>query len=57
MRLEATSNEEYLLQLFEKEIQQREERKINLLLTQATLPKVSGNPFDWKDIVLTQGIE
>ena len=32
MRLEATSNEEYLLKLFEKEIEQREERKINLLL-------------------------
>ena len=29
-----------LLQLFEREIQQREERKLNLLLTQATLPKV-----------------
>lgn len=55
--LEAPSNEEYLLQLFEKEIEQREERKMNLLLTQAALPKVGGNPFDWKDIVLTAGLE
>ncbi|PKG21518.1 IS21-like element helper ATPase IstB [Niallia nealsonii] len=55
--LEASSNENYLLQLFEKEIEQREERKVNLLLTQATLPKASGNPFDWKDIVLTAGMD
>ncbi|MFS0614223.1 IS21-like element helper ATPase IstB [Lederbergia ruris] len=55
--VEASSNEEYLLQLFEREIQQREERKINLLLTQATLPKVGNNPFDWKDIILTQGLK
>ncbi|WP_243138237.1 IS21-like element helper ATPase IstB [Heliorestis acidaminivorans] len=54
--IEATSNEEYILRLFEKEIQQREERKINLLLTQATLPKVSNNPFIWKDIILSQGL-
>ncbi|MGO5014863.1 IS21-like element helper ATPase IstB [Niallia sp. Sow4_A1] len=52
----ATSNEEYLLKLFEKEIEQREERKTNLLLTQASLPKVNGKPFDWKDIVLTAGL-
>ena len=55
--IKATSNEDYLLLLFEKEIQQREERRINLLLKQATLPKVSGNPFDWKDIILTQGLD
>lgn len=54
--VQAASNEDYLLQLFEREIQQREERKTNLLLTQATLPKVGGNPFDWKDIVLAQGL-
>ncbi|MCB5237192.1 IS21-like element helper ATPase IstB [Niallia circulans] len=54
--IEATSNEEYLLKLFEKEIEQREERKTNLLLTQASLPKVNGKPFDWKDIVLTAGL-
>ncbi|MFT8319521.1 MAG: IS21-like element helper ATPase IstB [Bacillus sp. (in: firmicutes)] len=54
--VEAETNEKYLLQLFEKEIEQREERKMNLLLTQATLPKVGRNPFNWKDIVLTQGL-
>jgi len=54
--VEASSHEEFLLRLFENEIQQREERKMNLLLKQATLPKVGGNPFDWKDIVLTQGL-
>lgn len=54
--LEAASNEEYLLKLFEKEIEQREERKSNLLLTQATLPKVNGKPYDWEDIVLTLGL-
>ncbi|MGE7664890.1 IS21-like element helper ATPase IstB [Ureibacillus composti] len=55
--VEATSNENYLLQLFEKEIEKRKERKMNLLLTQASLPKVGGNPYDWKDIVLTAGME
>jgi len=54
--IKAESHEEYLLQLFEREIQQREERKINSMLTQACLPKVSENPFDWKDIVLTKGL-
>jgi len=54
--IEAITNETYLLKLFEKEIEQREERKMNLLLTQATLPKIKGNPFDWKDILLTQGL-
>ncbi len=34
-------------------MEQWEERKINLL-TQATFPKVKRNPFDWKNIVLTQ---
>jgi DNA replication protein DnaC len=55
--IEAASNEEYLLRLFEREIQQREERKINVLLTQATLPKVSDTPFNWKEIVLAKGLE
>lgn len=52
----ATNNEEYLLRLLEQEIQQRDERKTNLLLQQATLPKVVGTPFDWKDIKLGQGL-
>lgn len=52
----ANTNEDYLLELFRREIEQREERKTNLLLTQATLPKTKGNSFDWKDILLTQGL-
>lgn len=55
--VEATSNEEFLVRLFEKEIEQREERKTNILLTQATLPKINGNPFEWKDIILNQGLK
>ncbi|EWG08330.1 MULTISPECIES: IS21-like element helper ATPase IstB [Cytobacillus] len=55
--IEAASNEEYILKLFEHEIQQREERKMNLLLKQATLPKIGTNPYDWKDIVLTPGLK
>ncbi|MED3648698.1 IS21-like element helper ATPase IstB [Halalkalibacterium halodurans] len=54
--VEAANTEEYLLKLFEKEIEQREERKINLLFKAATLPNVSGKPFDWKDIQLGQGL-
>lgn len=54
--VEAANIEEYLLKLFEKEIEQREERKINLLFKAATLPNVSGKPFDWKDIQLGQGL-
>lgn len=54
--LEAASNEEYLLKLFEKEIEQREMRKTNLRLTQATLPKGNGKPFEWEDVVLTLGL-
>ncbi|MEM5016880.1 IS21-like element helper ATPase IstB [Metabacillus indicus] len=48
--VEAKTHEEYLLKLFEAEIRQREERRINLLLTQATLPKVIGKPFDWNEV-------
>lgn len=55
--IEAASHEEFLRKLFEKEIEQREERKVNLLLKQATLPKASNTPFDWKDIVLTPGLK
>lgn len=54
--VEARTNEEFLLQLFEKEIAQREERKINLLFKSATLPNISGNPFDWTDIELGNGL-
>lgn len=48
--VEAASHEEFLLTLFEKEIQQREERKLNLLIKQSLLPDVSGKKFDWDGI-------
>lgn len=54
--IQADTNEEYLLKILEQEVQQREERKINLLLQQATLPKVTGKPFDWKEVKLGQGL-
>jgi len=47
---------QYLLTLFEKEVNQREERRINLLLKTATLPNVSGKPFDWSEVQLGQGL-
>jgi DNA replication protein DnaC len=55
--VEAATQEEFLLKLFEKEIEQREERKTNLLLKTATLPELFGKPFDWKDIELGQDID
>jgi DNA replication protein DnaC len=54
--VDSKNPQEYLLTLFEKEIEQREERKINLLLKAATLPNVSGKPFDWKNIQLGHGL-
>lgn len=51
--VEATSNEEFLLKLMEQEIQQREERKTNLLLSHSQLPTV---PFKWDEIDYTQGL-
>lgn len=38
--IKANSNEEFLLKLLEKEVEAREERKVNLLLSQAQLPKM-----------------
>lgn len=55
--IRADSNEEYLLKLFEKEVQNREERKVNLLLSQAQLPKTGTTPFQWEHIQIPQGIE
>ncbi|UOR10649.1 IS21-like element helper ATPase IstB [Halobacillus amylolyticus] len=52
--VEAATQEEFLLKLFEKEIEQREERKVNLLLKAATLPELFGKPFDWTEIELGQ---
>ncbi|SEN98957.1 DNA replication protein DnaC [Mesobacillus persicus] len=54
--VEGSDNQEYLLKLFEAEIQQREERRVNLLLTQATLPKVKGKPFEWNEIQIPAGM-
>jgi len=54
--VEGSHNQEYLLKLFEAEIQQREERRVNLLLTQATLPKVKGKPFEWNEIQIPAGM-
>lgn len=55
--IQADSNEEYLFKLFDKEVQNREERKINLLLNQAQLPKTGTTPFQWEHIKIPQGIE
>lgn len=54
--VKADTMQEFLLKLFEQEVQQREERKINLLLKQAVLPRIPDKPFDWKDIQLPPGI-
>lgn len=54
--VEAASNEEFLLKLMEQEIQQREERKTNLLLSQSQLPEVPSVPFIWDEIDYTQGL-
>jgi DNA replication protein DnaC len=54
--VEASTHEEFLLKLFEAEIQQREDRRVNLLLTQATLPKVNGKPFDWSEVQIPAGM-
>ena len=56
-KVEADNNIEYLLKLFESEVQNREERKINLLLSQAQLPKTGNTPFQWEHIQIPQGID
>ena len=55
--VEAENNLDYLLQLFEKEVQNREERKVNLLLKQAQLPKTGDQPFQWEHIQIPHGID
>jgi DNA replication protein DnaC len=55
--IEAKDNQEYLLKLFEMEVQNREERKVNLLLNQAQLPKTGGQPYQWQHIQLPQGVD
>lgn len=44
-QIQADTHEEYLLKLFEKEVEHRDKRKINLLLKQAALPKILINPL------------
>lgn len=55
--VKAEGNLDYLLQLFEKEVQSREERKVNLLLKQAQLPRTGNQPFQWEHIQMPQGID
>lgn len=55
--IEAENNQDYLLQLLEREIQNREERKVNLLLKQAQLPKTGNQPYQWEHIQIPQGID
>ncbi|UJW56121.1 ATP-binding protein [Bacillus sp. A116_S68] len=55
--IKADTHEEYLFKLFEKEVENREERKINLLLSQAQLPKTGTQPFQWDHIQIPQGID
>ncbi|WML53349.1 IS21-like element helper ATPase IstB [Neobacillus sp. PS3-12] len=54
--VKATSNEEYLLKLLKLEVEQREERRINLNLNQASLPKIPNVPFRWDEIEYKQGL-
>ncbi len=54
--VKADTNEEFLLELFKREVENREERKINLLLSQAQLPKTGTQPFQWEHIQIPQGI-
>lgn len=54
--IEAQSQQEFLLKLVEAEVTQREEKKLNQLLKQSTLPTVSGESFLWNDIQLPSGI-
>ncbi|SEH76902.1 IstB-like ATP binding protein [Halobacillus karajensis] len=55
--IEADSHEEYLCKLFEKEVKNREERKVQLLLNQAQFPKTSNHPYVWEHIQIPQGID
>lgn len=54
--VEAKSQQEFLLKLVEAEVTQREEKKLNQLLKQSTLPMVNGESFIWNDIQLPSGM-
>ncbi|WP_222619100.1 IS21-like element helper ATPase IstB [Ornithinibacillus hominis] len=55
--IEGENNQDYLLKLFEMEVQNREERKVNLLLNQAQFPKTGDQPYQWEHIQIPQGID
>jgi DNA replication protein DnaC len=56
--VKADTYAEYLVKLFEQEIKQRDERKINNLIKQATLPTPKAAlPFQWDDIQLPSGVD
>lgn len=55
--IEAESNHDYLLKIFEKEVQNREERKVNLLPKQAQLPRTGDQSFQWEYIQTPHGID
>lgn len=46
----------FLEQIFEKEIEQRETSRINLLLKQASLPKCGNEPYVWQHVQLPKTI-
>ncbi|NGP46022.1 ATP-binding protein, partial [Bacillaceae bacterium SIJ1] len=48
--VKAETHEEFLLTLFEKEIEQREERKLNLLIKKSCLPDIFGKQMEWHGI-------
>lgn len=56
-QIQANNFEEYLFKLFEQEIKQRDQRKVNQLIKQATFPKIKDTPFDWTDIQIPSGID
>lgn len=56
-KVKAHDFEEYLLKLFEQEIEQREQRKVNQLIKQATFPKLKDIQFNWKEIQIPNGME
>lgn len=55
--VKAETHEEFLLTLFEEEIQQREERKLNTLINQSRLPDISGRRLEWHGIHMNGNIK
>lgn len=48
--------EAFLYALLKQEVNHREERKLNLLLKQAQLPKTGNQPYEWQQVQIPQGI-